>query len=268
MTKLERLMEEKRLSSFELANSNGNSSRLISINRVLDGEADITSLNLNLLTSIANGLGVPLEELLDPFDLDGRSSEIVYLNRIVERAKKQNAEYTNTYPNGGFIKGFNINKQSYRNEGEYVKSKTDYEILDPTKSHDEQGLPKTYELNNEFLYRNENKRNTRNQTIRNLHSKYNKNSLAFLIYTPLSDGADLKVAVSVFDPRGNIMYSEIYGVEWIDKEDQKEVAYYKGRIEGKVITPDRVKNVKKEIVSELEFYRGLKSQFSKFKLGK
>lgn len=267
MGKFEDLLEKNNLKTFEVANSNGNNSRLSSLNRVVDGKTEISNLSFNIIIGAANALGVPLEDIMEPWDLDGRSGQIQYITRLMGLIADNNAEYSNVYPDGGYVKGINLYKQEKRNEGDFINIKKDYEILDPTKTHDEQELTPTYELNREFLNRNERRRETRNKTIQNFHSSFNTNALSFLIYTPLALGGDFKLAITVFDKEDLFMFSEVYGVEWIDQEDQREIVYYKSRIND-IVNPENIKNSDKEVISELEFFKGLKTQFPKYNIRK
>lgn len=264
MSKLNELLKERDLTEYELAISNGVKGREISIRRITNGEAEITSLNLNQLFSVARGLGVSLSELLDSFELDGRTSQIFDIKHLVKRIRDSHGEYSTVFNKEGFIKGHNVEKQKERNEFNYSTVKTDYEFLDSSKTDNQQDGRNIAELNKEFLYSPAEKSN---QSLLSITPRYNKNALTFFIYTPLPGGGDLKTAVTVFQNDGSVRFSEIYGAEWIDEEDYKGITYYKSHFND-IITPETVKDAKKEIISELEYFKGMQSQFRKFKLAK
>lgn len=266
MRKLKKLIEECNLNEYQLTKNTGGYSRSDTLEKVLAGEREITSVNLNLLSAFARGLGVTLEDILESYELDGTSSQVISINRIVDKirgVKEENREFRQDYDNGGFVVGTNIR----RTTKEFPLLKTEYEFLNPDEDHEHQNTTEIYKLNKEYLNKPSNQFKTRNKTLTNIDPRFNSHALSFLVYTPLPTGGDLKAAVSVFDRNDNLMFSEVYGCEWISTDIQKDIAYYKYSSD-KYITPLRIQNTKKEEISELEFYEGLYSQFQKFKIAK
>ncbi len=266
MNKLKKLLEESNISTYQLTKNTGGINRSDSLEKVLSGEREITSLNLNLLTAFARGLGVKLEDILEDYELDGTSSQVFGITKLVDRIrglKNLYYQFRQDYDNGGFVIGTNIR----RTTKEFPLLKTEYEFLNPDVDHEHQNTTEVYKLNKEYLDKPTNHYTTRNKNLTNLDPRFNSHALSFLVYTPLPTGGDLKAAVSVFDKSDNLMFSEVYGCEWISTETQKDIVYYKYSSD-QYITPLRIQKTKKEEISELEFYEGLYSQFQKFKISK
>lgn len=263
MTKLKKLVEESDKNEFQLCKYTGLKNRSESLEKVLSGEREITSLNLNLLSAYARGLGVKLKDILEDYDIDGTTSQVLGITRLAEKlrgVKDGNTEYRMDYQNGGYVLGNNLKKKVTD-----FPLKKDYEFLKTDKTHT-QNTPEIEKLNAEFSSRKINNYTTRNLTLLNVSPRFNSKALSFLIYSPFEHGGDLKTAVSVFDKNDELMFSEVYGCEWIDKDDQKDVYYYKWKSFDEVITPSRILNNKKEMISEMEFYHGFYTQLMKFKV--
>lgn len=263
MIKLKELMDKTEKKEYQICKYTGLKGRSDSLEKVFSGERELTSLNLNLLSAYARGLGVKLTDILDEYELDGTTSQIVGIKRLVERIRKvneNNVEYREDFSNGGFVIGINLQKAVSD-----FPLKKDYEFIKPNKSHDF-NTPDISMLNREFNNKVLDHYSTRNKTALNVSPRYNSHALSFIIYSPFEHGGDLKTAISTFDKNGDLLFSEIYGCEWLDKPDQKDIFYYKYEDYDNIITPARINSSKKEMISELEFFKGFYSQLYKFKL--
>lgn len=268
--KLEKLIKESNVNSYDLTKYTGSANRTDSLESILSGKREITATNLNLLTSFARGLGVQLTDILEDYQLDGTQSQIIGLNRQIDRIKKyKKGKLIYSDSEGGFILGANLPNSNYNN---FTLLKTDYEFLNPDLKHSEQKVTPVYILNRKWNERNKQRYTSRNKTLTNLDARINKRALSFIIYTPLKNstgeiiGGDLKTAVSVFNTNKELMFSEIYGVEFIDLPENKDIHYYKSRNIDFAITPKRIERWKKQEISELEFYKALFSQYYKFNI--
>lgn len=90
---------------------------------------------------------------------------------------------------------------------------------------------------------------------------------ASFIYIPHENGGDIKAVVSVIDNRGNTKYSEVYGCEWLETKEDKQIIYYKSQYHLPT-TNKNIQECKKWTISEVEFNRGFFSQFRKFDIAK
>lgn len=260
--KLQELLDKYDLNEYKLTRYTGAGARTNTLVHILNGEQEVTSTNLNLLTTFARGLGVQLEDILDDFELDGSASQVLNIERKVERIRKITGEVDEELAGGGFVKGVNIKKNIK------ISPKKKYEFLNPKVNHNSQPVNDIYLLNSTFLNRDFDEKENRNKSLIKIDRRYNSYAWSYFIYSPLKDGGDIKVAVSVFDKKGegNLVFTEVYGCEWISRSDNKSICYYKYRTEDDVLSNKVINNSQKEEISELEFYRGFLSQFLKFKL--
>lgn len=259
--RLQELLNKHELNEYSLTKYTGSASRSDSLASILNGDREVTSVNLNLISTFARGLGLRLTDVLDDFDLDGTTGQVLSMERKVERFRKVKAPIDIEYPNGGFIKGVNVKEDL----GKFPLKKK-YEFLNPKVSHEEQSTNAIYLLNNEQLNRDPKFKSSRNESLTNLSPRFNAYAWAYFIYSPLKDGGDFKTVASVFrdNGEGEFLFTEVYGCEWINREDNKSICYYKYHSDYDTVTPELINDSKKVEISELEFYRGFISQFLKF----
>lgn len=261
--KLRELLDKYDLNEYKLTKYTGAGGRTNTLEHILDGEREITSTNLNLLSAFARGLGVKLEDILDDFDIDGSTSQVLAIERKKERVRKTKGTVDIEYPNGGFVKGLNIREDLGK-----IPLKTKYEFLNPKLKHEDQPTNEIYLMNNAFLSRDPKFDANRNESLTNISPRFNAHAWSYFIYSPLKDGGDIKVVVSVWreNKDNEFLFTEIYGCEWINRDDNKSICYYKYHNDYEPLNLDQIKNAKKIEISELEFYRGFMSQFQKFGL--
>lgn len=271
MSKLKQIYDEQGISTYSLTRDTGSKSRTNTLEHILNGSREITSTNLNMLTAFASGLGMRLEDILDDFDLDGTTSQILNIERQISRLfEKANAKHYIDNEDGGFVIGSNV----FNPKVDDLKIlKKEYDFIKPWKSHANQKTEPIYLLNRRWLKRNPKAK--RNATLTNLSPRYNKYSEAYFIYSPIYDkvdgeriGGDFKMAITVKNKEGHFMFSEVYGVEFLKTEDNKHITYYKSHDNRFEVTPTKVHSWKKEEISELEFYHALFSQYNKFEMSK
>lgn len=250
MKNIQDLIEKYNMSEYQVTRFTGQPSRSDALRCVASGEREPTSINLNLLTSYARGLGLRLQDLLDDFELDGTSSQVISINKYVDKLKRLNEEIEEH--DNGYIISNGMDKEGY-------KLKTKYEFLNPKLSHSSQPTNDIYLLNRTYLdVILEQEKN--NNTLAQLRPRYSKRVKSVMIYSKLPNGGDLKLVGYSYDNKGNLLFSQIVGCEWIDQDDNKSICYYKAH-SNKEINPKDVNRIDKEEMSELEFYQSLHHQF-------
>lgn len=193
---------------------------------------------------------------------------------IQERLEKLKRSLSN---DKGFILGIYLDKlenlnSTLNNPIDYLK--TNYYFINPDLNHSEQNLFNIPQGNIEYWNNNLSDGKWIRKGI-NINSQPNKiigSCPALIMYTPLefngvNIGGDLKIILSVPETATQIKFSEIYGVEWLDKESNKEVCFYKAHFL-EAFNISNIETVSKSPISEVEFYRGALSQFRKFKISK
>lgn len=313
MLKIEKLLDEQGLSLVQITRLMGSRGMSKKLDGVLDGRVDFTSLSLDTLASYARGLGVPLSELLEDYEMDGTSSQVNLTARLAGRIthsiNKFDPEYVKNnrlYINfdGKFTSNLDKNLVDNLNEiqsaanikdkksdfshvppymyacfvemldgynFDNIKYKTEYEFINPELPHSEQNILSSLELwekyrevhGNIALW---NRRRTPMSLISQDHYTMGR-SAAIIQYTPLKNGGDLKLGVDIFDGSNEYLFSEIYGAEWINKDNLKEVIFYKSHLY-EPLDEDTFINSPKKQISEFEFYRALNTQCNKFKIAK
>lgn len=314
MLKIEKLMNERGLKPAQLVRLLGHNGRLTSLNRVLNGETDISALSFDLLVSFARGLGVSYEDLFYDFELDGTASQLNVIKKLVGRIYKTINKYkidfitdtqmavqvdkdvlfykdTDTHHLLRYFKtlvrrfekskDFNkipsfallINTEPLGYESGGVANllgKSNYELLNSDLDHSQQEIKSIIEINNDYFNeeRKIGKWNKIDQTspLLALDNRELNRATTGISYTRMRDGGDLKVIVSVFNNE-QFFFTEIYGVEWIEKEDQKDLVYYKTHYD-QPFNSENILTVPKEQISEFEFNRASQSQFPKLQIPK
>lgn len=261
MNKIKKLMDKYELTEFQVTKDTGQrGNRTNTLREVADGKREITSINLNLLTSFALGLGLKLEDLLNDYDLDGTTTQIVNINRYINRlSKKTDYNRLDDKNNDSFILNNNNNKLNQK------WFKKGYEYLNTSLEHDQQKVNDIYLLNNSYLS-NDDYNRTRNKTLANLDARINKYSDSYIIYSKLKTGGDIRIIANVYDKKDNFKFGELFGCEWIDTEDNKSICYYKYHDSTQPINLDNLDSLEKEEISQIEFFRSLQGQLQKFDL--
>lgn len=271
MSKLRKIIEERNLSTYEITKNTGLKSRSDVIEDVLDGKRELSNTNFNILSSIARGLGVPLNDILDSFDLDGTSSQVINMKRIINKINKPGKKLkkivyrVQNVPDDKFVLGTNLDEGLTK----YNKFKTKYEFINPNLEHDKQYITVTDKLNADYL-NSPIQRYNMNTTLVNLSNKLNSLLTSVMVFTPIEYqdeiiGGDFKLGVTVKDTHDNFLFSEIYGCEYMDTEDNKSIVYYKAILD-KPLTAELMESVPKEEISEIEFNNALYTQFWKYGL--
>lgn len=273
MSKFRKLIEEKNLSTYDLTKSTGLKNRADIVEDVLAGKRELTNTNFNILSSFARGLGVPLTEILESFDIDGTSSQVINIKRIIDRIKKPGKKFKDVVyrvqniPEDKFVIGTNLDEGLTN----YNKFKIKFEFINPNLDHDKQYITVTDKLNAEYL-KTPIQRYNMNTTLNNLSNKLNSLLTSVMVITPIKYqdkiiGGDFKLGVTVRDTQDNFLFSEIYGCEYMDTEDNKNIVYYKAVLD-KPLTAELMESIPKQEISELEFNNALYSQFWKYGLSK
>ncbi len=273
LDKMKKLVENRGLSTYEIVHNTGCVSRTNILEPVINGDKEITSTNFNNLSAFARGLGVTIEDILEDYDYDGTTAQILNIERTVKRFKKhqQNGIVLTENEDGGYVIGARYEVNKYEN---FPILKKDFEIIEKNKFHSEQLTEPIYLLNRRWL--NTSSKNTyltKNNTLTNLAPKLNKYSMAFFIYSPIYDnndliGGDFKLAISVLNKEGFFSFSEVYGCEWLKTEETRHIVYYKAYNEHLYVTPERIEEWEKEEISELEYWKAIYTQFFKFGISK
>lgn len=305
MKRLEKLLEDNNITPNVVGDYSGDHSRRQSILKVLNDEMDFNNLTFNTVTTLARSLGLSLNEFLADYEIDGTSSLVSNIKKVVQRIRNKIkrttvSELKNNHMviqvgnkqvsykdsdiedklkeikslltnNSSFIFGININKLERFNgniNNPFTFNKTDCEFIKPEVIHSKQDLLNITKANSEFW----NKSYYNGKWINseeNINTQGNKiigSCPALFVFTPLKNGADVKMVIGIHNLTG-IKFTEIYGCEWLDTEDQKELAFYKAKYHAP-FTDFNIENSNKELISEFEFYRGFLSQFRKFKISK
>lgn len=272
LDKIKKLIEDRDLTTYEIVHNTGVASRTNILEPVLEGKKELTSTNFNSLSAIARGLGVTLEEILEDYDLDGTSSQILNIERTVKRIIKSHnhGKVFTQNDNGGYVIGVNYPNS---NLNDFPILKTDFDFIDSDKLHAEQKTEPIHLLNRKWIDRSKKSYLTKNETLTNLAPRFNKYSMSFLIYSPIYKdseliGGDFKLAITVTDKKGMFFFSEVYGCEWLNTDKTKHITYYKTYDDHYCITPKRIQRWNKWEISELEFWKALYSQYFKFGISK
>ena len=255
MNKLKEIMDKYNLTEAQVTRFTGQPSRSTTLQLVANGKRDIMNVNLSQLTGYARGLGLRLEDVLNDFELDGSSAQVDNITRYVDKLERLN-NHVKTFENNGFIVSSGIDKQNYI-------LKKNYEFLNPESSHGLQPTNDIYLLNNQYLNVLRDKKTDRNKTIAKLTPRMAGRVKSVVIYSPLSAGGDLRIVAESYGKYGNYCFTEIYGAEWINQDDNKTICYYKAHND-KRIDPKDINRIKKQEISELEFYKAFNPQLPQY----
>lgn len=273
LDKMKKLVENRGLSTYEIVHNTGSVSRTNILEPVINGDKEITSTNFNNLSAFARGLGVTIEDILEDYDYDGTTAQILNIERTVKRFIKHqhNGTIITENEDGGYVIGAKYDENTFKT---FPILKKDFEIIEKDKLHSEQLTEPIYLLNKRWLNTtNKNTYLTKNNTLTNLMPKLNKYSMAFFIYSPIYDnndliGGDFKLAITVTDKNNMFFFSEVYGCEWLKTEETRHIVYYKAYNEHLYVTPERIEEWEKEEISELEYWKAIYTQFFKFGISK
>ncbi len=268
MSNLNELIKDKNILTYDLTKNTGNPQRGDSLKEILSGRRELTNTNFNLISTYARGLGVKLTDILDDFDIDGTTSQIINISRHVSKLKnlrKIKEGVHKLVDSDQQVLGMNLKEDGFK----YDKFKSKFDFIKPDKQHKDQSITETYLLNRKWL-EYPHKTEIKNTTLADTTQKLNSHATTYLTYTPIEFegdiiGGDLKIGVSVYDVKDNFLFTEVYGCEFMDSDNNKNIAYYKGRDDSNPITAELMEAIPKIEISELEFYNNLFTQY--WKLG-